>query len=181
MKKLILLVLMLPIVVMADPGAATRQLINDTVSMLDFGLFRAERDFERRVLESRRQQYKHLGSANLTGAEGGVFYLFADDLIVVRAVLKGSEPDVDTFESECKAFIEYLRIWVGVNSHDWFAHSGYQRSDRPTKLIDQIKSRIQLRCDGEPADHGFSENPIVSVRSMLLERGEVFVTKGADQ
>ena len=44
MKKLIELLLLVPIVASADPGAVTRYLMNEPVSLFDLGMLRADRD-----------------------------------------------------------------------------------------------------------------------------------------
>jgi len=181
MKKLTLLVLMLPIVAIADPGAATQFLINDPVSMMDMGIFRAERDLSG-IVETRKRLYKKWNDPSLTVLDGYVSYHYDDDLIVLGVELKGVEPKAEILEEECRVILEQMRIHARVLTEPWFRHEGFKRTPEPEDFIEKIKGRTQLRCNGNSTYIGDDPlNPIVSVRSMLLEKDKVFVTMRNDK
>jgi len=179
MKRTILL-LFAPLLALGDPGSATRYLMNDPVSMLDLGIFRAEQYLER-SLETRRKTYKILNDPSFTILKSNVFYVFDDDLIVFSAEIKGLEPDAETLEDECRSIVEDMRIIAKLLPIIWFSHEGFKRSGEPDKLILQIEDRMELRCAGTSTFVGADPlEPIVSVRSKLLDE-EVFVTKAGDK
>ena len=180
MKKLILLVLMLPMVALADPGAATRHLINDPVSMMDIGILKAQKDLDI-IIQRRNKTFEKRNDLSLTALSGFVSYLYDEDLIVITAELNGAEPVAKTLEDECRYIVELMRTRANVFAEFWFSHQGFNRSDEPKDLANKIKDRIQLRCLGASAFIGDDHSSIVSVRSMLLEKQKVFVTRKYEQ
>ena len=179
MKRVILL-LLFPLLSFADPGGATQYLINDPVSMMDIGIFRAERDLDI-IIQRRNKSYEKRRDLSLTALSGFVSYLYEDDLIVLSAELNGAEPIAKTLEDECRLIVELMRTRANILAEVWFSHAGFKRSGEPKDLADKIKDRIQLRCDGASAYLGDNNRSIVSARSMLLEKQKVFVTRKSEQ
>ena len=146
MKKLIFL-LLLPAVASADPGPATRYLINEPASLLDVGLLRAQEylDGKRIVLEN---QLKEQGAENafvLATAN----YDFENDLISIGySILL----DTSVVRKTCHVVLSDREVMLlKPLLFAWFSHRGeYVSTDRPEDFHNSLATRVEVSCgDGK--------------------------------
>lgn len=157
----------------AGPDATTNFLMNDSPSMLDWGMFRMEQSLGRHI------DY---------GAQTSVHFSFEDNQIVIRRFrLVADQYDPDALEIDCSEWFSTIRVGGYVdpdtgeiyteelhNSRyaDMFSHNGYTRTVAGTssdEILPDIDKRIflsfqtigprdelHLTCTGPLLDTGFS-------------------------
>ena len=176
MKQLRLILLLIPIVASADPGQATNYLINDPVSMMDIGIFKANRRMMV-LFEDIKSVYRKLDKINLINVTGLSQYKHDDDLIVLNATLGTLETSAEVLESECRDILISMRAVTKNNLDVWFSHEGFQRASAPDNLLNQIGERVELRCVGISSPSTTKPPTLfVQVRTKLNDE-TVFVTK----
>ena len=144
--KRVFLLLLFPLLAIADPGPATRWLINEPASLMDIGILRAELWF-RHVDPIIVASYKNTRDSKFR-VESYVRYEYEDDLIVVQLDVFGS---IDKKLRCNDLLIRYGNV-AKAHVDRWFAHSGYQSEAQPDELFDAIANRIELRCTALPIE-----------------------------
>lgn len=144
MKKIIIFLLLTPVFSFADPSATTRYLMNDNVSMLEFGLFRMDYDLKNDALPALISQNADIASQEDFAIRIGAGYNWDDDLITVLITISPGTRDA---ERRCKTAIEGVsgHVWAGVN-YFWFKHLVFAPKSEPANLSDQLTERTELRC-----------------------------------
>lgn len=172
MKRLTALLLLLPIIASADPGAATKYLMNEPASLMDITFMRLNQSLD-------KQTGDLAAILNTTSKNGGYmnfrlrsYYHFDSDEIRIyaRADTNGSAS-----KASCKAVIAWLRkyalTWITLN----LGHYGYESSYVPKNLALEIEKRTQLFCV-----IGKTGSPLVTlleIRGMATETS-IFVSEG---
>lgn len=143
MKSLTALFLLLPVVALADPGAATRYLMNEPASMLDIGIVRIAQDIEVRRIYLAEQYADATSSGNVlvtTSAD----YSFGDDNVLIHFYI-GTDSS-EKAEDGCRNLIAELgpdlRNLVVVA----FAHHGYTTNGYTDELGEQMVRRTNIIC-----------------------------------
>ena len=146
MMKRAILPLFFPLLALGDPGAATRYLMNDNVSMLEFGLFRMNYELKDEVLPKLISQNSDIANHEDFEVRIGGGYNWDDDLITVLITIKPATKDA---EKRCKEAIESTRlnVWGGVRYGFWFTHMIFAPKSEPENLADELTERTELRCD----------------------------------
>ena len=109
MKKLILLTAIFPLLALADPGPATRYLMNQPASLMDIGLIRANRylDRSRNQLEKKLKEQGDENAFVLAAAK----YDFDNDIIGISfSILLGV---FNATESNMPKFLCSSRLTMG--------------------------------------------------------------------
>lgn len=146
MKRLILILMLFPVLAFADPGSATRYLINEPASLMDIGLLRAKIDLAD-AGDIIRDKVNQADDARANMSRVFIYYEFADDLIVISSDL-GISLDLpsDSLKAKCFDVLTALRFYTDVHFVTWFQHSGYAKTDNPEDLSWEVASRTELRC-----------------------------------
>ncbi len=145
MKQIALALLLLSITAMADPGSATRYLMNEPASPMDIGMMRLDNTLS--SLQHETQESYRRGAGNGGEESGLVFwpaaYILADDLIYVEMCVVCAGGDL---EKRCKTAIGELKRWLSGLIMLPFGHHGYSMQNEPESLEDNLKSRTQIGC-----------------------------------
>ena len=144
MHRFALLVLLLPGISVAEPGPASRYLLQEPVTLMDLGLERMNREVDvhgRQVEDLIRTQTEDTDLEVLASAR----YDDLDDLFLLTYVLRQAD-DAQTYCSV--VFNRYsdtdslFAIVVG-----WFAKYRFVESlEDPDALYNEIADRIEIRC-----------------------------------
>lgn len=145
MKRLTLILLMLPTFAFADPGAATRYLMNEPASLMDIGLLKSQLDFaDRRELIKR--SFFTLSASGLPITLSKVRYDKTTDKIRVSyLVLDRNEYDLKDLVERCNNSLSELRSAM-FNMPSWFMHDGYSRGSQTVPSIVQVIKIIEFEC-----------------------------------
>lgn len=167
MKRAILLFLF-PLLAFADPSPATRYLMNENISMLDFGLWKMQHKLEPTI---RNDVAKFVDDEAHKFIFFRAYYEWADDLIIFGvSIILGFHDDA---EQRCRNILETIRPLIGV-SMDYaldFQHKGYESSEKPANLGALLSGRTQLQCEIQE-----ESGKKVFVKSMLLS-DDVYVSR----
>lgn len=137
LPHLILLCLM-PVRAICGPDATTQFLLDDSASMLDFGLLRLD------ILLSEKQ----LGTAQ---------FLWDGNIFLISTILTGNETH-ELAEAACSQWVKDVRIAALVNGATgeplyknstfapYFDHNGFARNARPENLLQEIDKKFLLKC-----------------------------------
>ena len=83
MKKLTALPLLLPVLASADPGAATRWLINEPANLLDIGMMRVNQDLDENE-SGHESDYRAVTKADPVREMMGADYLFLRNCVCAK-------------------------------------------------------------------------------------------------
>jgi len=161
MKRVILL-LFFPLLAFADPGAATRYLMNEPASLMDIGLLRANISLDANAKDMTTFA-RHKTENDDLRIYASAEYKYADDLIIFELFLGSSK---DSLGEECDHVISNYSKFVLSRVDPWFFHAGFLRKTQPEELETLLKERIEMRC----------KTGQVSARRRLLE-DEIFWLK----
>jgi len=158
MKRLLPL-LLFSFIAAADPGPATRWLMNERASLLDIGIIRLDLH-----LESDGEYWSEVFSSHLITVEQlsadeipfvhtiGAHYDYDDDLIVAWFSARyGQELPKGAVEA-CKWLLNSQNRSLSDAASRWFGHYGYVNTSRPENLDEQIDGRVELRCEVHGTD-----------------------------
>ncbi len=126
--KLLPFLLLLPTFVSADPGPATKYLMNEPASLFDLGVHRADawmfesKEYAQRIIHA-------LGDKDAYITLAVSFYDVDDDLIVMEYRLIDSKNE----RRSCENMTRGAGLSVGIIMR-WFSHAGYTTSGRPEDL-----------------------------------------------
>ena len=138
MKKL-LVILLLPAFANADPGTATKYLINEPASLFDIGLIRAHLHFDMAdpLIKS---SYEHSDPKLFYSA---VFnYQYEDDLFVLKLSVLSSHSK----KLRCEDLITRYGNILQNLMYRWFSHEEYSVASEPDDFEDLLLRRVELRC-----------------------------------
>jgi len=153
MKKLTALLLLLPVLASADPGAATRYLMNEPASLFDLGMLRAElhlADGRNNMARLIRERYGPFLYFNIDTR-----YEYENDLLVVVLDLGVTRDQKPTCEGTLDMYTHDLKVLIPR----WFTGFGHKSDDQPEDLIKRLKERTQIVCS----------TPTSAAYKMLLE------------
>ena len=135
-------------------------LIDDKVSMLDWGLFRLERQAEN-ILGNIFDNDTVAASTDLT-SDGNYIFLSIS--------LIGNKPDKDIAKKDCVKAIEVMRqIFTTENINGYFKHAGYKSRDEPKYLGNKIRDLIFVVVEAHNYEKGGSVKKTGHCSSSLLE------------
>ena len=140
MKRLMILILLLPSLVSSDPGPATRYLMNEPASIFDLGMLRAERD----LINTQSNMSKLIDQryGREVYYEIGLRYEFDNDLLVFVLNLAQSGDD----KAVCSVVLDAYTERVDTFLSKWFSHVDYQSTDQPDDLMKNLRKRTQIVC-----------------------------------
>lgn len=151
MRSVFALLLLCPLLALADQGAATRYLMTEPASLMDIGLLRLDQSLEE--MSDRFGQWYETD----TGVEGvsvstEAEYLLEDDRIRIHVLI--SVESTQRGESGCRDLIRPMKGHVARLESRAFRHDGYDGRNRPKNLENEILNRTQILCHvfvpGEP-------------------------------
>lgn len=145
MKKLLLL-LLVPLMSNAAPGAVTQYLMNEPATLLDVAMLRLDRlthEFRERVGLSWTTDD---GGKQLFRAEVNARYEPDDDKIYVSFSAMNSTPTPAQMEEGCTEAFFQMSIWLSKGWPQIFLHTGYVDPDQPPNMNDALREMIVLRC-----------------------------------
>lgn len=143
MKSLRALLLLLPMTASADPGAATRYLMNEPASMLDIGIVRIAQDIEVRRIYVAEQYAIATSTANVlvtTSAD----YSYDDDNVRIHFYI-GTDSSRNA-ENGCRNLVADLGPALKSLVLVAFTHHGYTTSGYTEDLSEQIVRRTEILC-----------------------------------
>jgi hypothetical protein len=161
MKNLLAPLLLLPVLSFADPGPATRYLIDESASLMDIGILRAEL----RLAQSRNsftKIYEDSSGVKIVSLSTAVIYDYKDDTLNLEIRPLVREPG--KAEQGCKDLQTASHGWLRDVIPYLFGHSGYQANNRPDGLAKQIAERTVVYCIAQSYPR---RNNIVTVRMYL--------------
>lgn len=161
MKRLLATLLMLPPLAIADPGPATRYLIDESASLMDIGILRAEL----RLVQSRdsfTKIYEDSSGVKIVSLLTDVIYDYKDDTLNLEIRPLVREPG--NAEQGCRDLQTASHGWLRDVIPYLFGHTGYHASNRPEDLPKQIAERTVVYCIAQTYPR---RNNIVSVRMPL--------------
>ena len=131
MKKLIVL-LLLPVFASADPGPATRYLMNEPARLFDMGMHRLNRDLGLYV--DNPDGWKNYGIV--------VKYVVDSDEIVIEFIGRDS---VYPAERACDRQLIKMRL-ISATLLSYFRHFNDSTSTEPHDLKEQLVNRVRIGC-----------------------------------
>jgi hypothetical protein len=143
--KKILAILLIPMIVNAEPGPATQYLINEPATLLDVGMMRLETlttEFEKRV----GLHWTNNDGMRMFKAEIHPHYDREDDRIYVYLSARNSEPTNTQMAEGCQNAMHQLNIWLLKSLPGLFLHTGYDDPSIPSDFYPAIKEMFELRC-----------------------------------
>jgi len=139
--KLILSILLLGTFAIAEPSKAFKYLMNEPVSMLDFGIYRLEHELRTNKPKLEIANNKYISSSNFI-----VHYNWNSNKIKVGGNIELSIKDKIIAKDICKNYIKELKQTIKfiflINHDDYFVHSGYTNNKKPENLIQEIQNNI---------------------------------------
>ena len=169
MKKLTALLLLLPVLVSADPGPATKYLINEPASLMDVAILSLQISLDK-MATSMKTKGQHLSLR--------AHYDFSDDKIILSASVffRGENAQHEAKEI-CDAQIYVLGALATSDMEQYFSHAGFVRGDPPADFVKKLQERTELRCffqiEGEPVEYQGTEvrtqKTILTAHRMLLD------------
>ena len=139
MKKLIAFLLLLPVFALADPGAATRYLINEPASLMDIGLVRINL-FLRDEGDDITETLRVLGQEDAR-VISVARYDFASDVIVIEYFISNVSDKKET----CRGVLENV-VGLQIMIPRLIGHTDYSSGDEPEDLSASIAHRVEVRC-----------------------------------
>jgi len=146
MMKRAILFLFVPLFASADPGAATKFLMNEPASLFDIILIRMNADLNSRqdAIAAIYSKTAELSETPITIV--AVSYDFESDIISLGAVFLASAEPFELAEEGCRSIID-LMVQVSPSLYARFlTHYGYQATNRPAGTTEAIQKRIELDC-----------------------------------
>lgn len=127
MLKRVLVVLgaLMPMVAQADPNPTVKYLMNTPPSLLDFGLYQAERYLERDIARLKNEPDLAYRNARTKYGRGYAEYEFDKNRIVYLLTVVYIDDEI------CKVAFEDFKRFPGMASERFFDHNGYSPSGRP--------------------------------------------------
>lgn len=161
MKKLTALLLLLPVLASADPGNATKYLINEPASLMDVGLINVERSLEDSASLLAEVYKRETGVTDLEVLPSAR-YDFADDKINIMITVLAT--GIENAESGCRKILTIGDSAIVSAVGSGFSDRSYKVSSQPTDLYEKLTERIDVHC----AVRNLSDYSIaVTVRSNL--------------
>jgi len=120
--------------VSSEPDSAVLQLMQEPVSLFDFGL------------QGLRNRLRNLSIAKDVSTDPGVFYEWNENRVVIFIFPAGATaPDLDSAKEWARRAVDGVRSCLGVNPKtgeligafvikDLFSHSGFRKESDPTDL-----------------------------------------------
>ena len=167
MKRLLLALLLLPLIATADPGKATRYLINEPASLLDIMMIRLNITLDN-LEEILQEEFDTRTGTTGLGASAVASYDYENDLIVVgvhHLDLGENITDLELMEIGCRSSLWLVKEFVGTSIENSFSHEGYKSADEPEDLLEQVKKRVQLDCGVSSLE---KVTVFITIESMLL-------------
>ena len=172
MKRLIPL-LLLPVLTLADPGAVTRYLIDESASLMDIGILRTELRLLQSVA-SFKKAYEESSGVKIVSLETAVIYDYKDDTLNIE--IRPLVLDPENAEQGCKELQTASHGWLRGVIPSLFDHTGYHASNRPEDLQEKIAERTVVYCMAQTYPR---RNNIVTVR-MYLSSKKISVMRHGD-
>ncbi len=147
MKQLIAVLLLIPLLGSADPGPATKYLMDEPASLMDIGLLRMRLDLTSTTLLPVTRIIVDENEDEFSGLSLLTEYDYANDMIIVRLFLFGES---DEAEQDCKFAVGILASAVKRGLGDWFSHSDFKRGNPPS--LEDLQSRTSVVCEAEFPD-----------------------------
>lgn len=144
MKKGIL-ILLIPLLSPAEPGAVTRYLSSEPATLFDIGMMRLETlttEFEERVgLHWTEDEDKRFFRSEINSR-----YNRANDKIYVSFLVMSSEPTDEQMAEGCANAMAQMNIWLLKSMHELFEHTPSVDSSRPSGFYSGLRDMFELRC-----------------------------------
>ena len=145
MKNLTAMIILFPALGFADPGPATKYLMEEPASLLDIGLMRAALHFE---------MAKPLIESTYEVSDPEMFYSqwfqydFENDLFVLRLGVMRSRDG----KFRCSDLMQRYGNILTNSMVGWFGHEGYIRKNVPDGFERKLLDRVELRCSVDEAE-----------------------------
>ena len=159
MKTLTVLLLLLPFLATADPGNATRWLMNEPASLMDIGLLRAQIRLDAEDLLMNSIDYYEENED--IAIDSSIGYDFERDTIFVSIYLRNAKRP----KGLCKILLKHYVNTVSIGLKYWFPHAEYSTEETPKDLVDRLRERVELQCHASSNE----EEPAAEGRRTLLD------------
>jgi len=125
----------------AEPDSTIRYLMNEPISMLDFGLYRLGLELEWQTKGHIEEGYRK--SDVMVSYDWGKNRIFLRRLWILR-----EDIDVDTLKDECKREIRLFRLVVNFALlENCFRHSGFTSKKEPENLLDNLLKIMEIKIE----------------------------------
>ena len=143
MKTITALLLLLPILASAQPGAATRYLMTEPASLMDIGLIRLGKELEEMAHRFRKWYETDTRTEGVSVTTAAEYFSEHDK---IRVHISVSVKSLKNAESGCRELIEPLKGHVARLENSAFRHDGYTNPNRPEDLARHVLDRTDLFC-----------------------------------
>lgn len=130
----------------SEPDPIAKYLIDEPVSLLDFGIFR----LNEAMRQTMASEYRAIGSA---------IYDWSDNKILLRGFsTAGAIKNNEDAKMQCKKMIDSVRYLLGVSAdtgesvfgknsmiHQYFQHRGYKTTSEPEDLADHLVKMVEIQ------------------------------------
>lgn len=178
MKKLIALLLLLPVLATADPSPATQRLLNEPANLMDIGIIRVSTVARNNWGLMKRIYQMGAGFSNVS-LYTSVGYNLETDKINIRITVEiglGVYP-VNKAKSGCRNIVtkmtQLFRSWVGRS----FSHYGFEESSQQKDFAELLFGRTDIYCAVRTIGQVIPGEALVTVRKNLAS-DEIDVVKG---
>ena len=148
--RALIIMLLLPVCVSAEPSSFTKSLMNEPATMLDIGMVRL------RALTTRAQNLK-LGMYWQENDEMGRFNAYinsnydpVDDKVYISFSVMQSGLSESQMASGCRIVMANTRTWVIKSLHSLFHHVGEGNLSNPTheelQELQEMQELIEFKC-----------------------------------
>ena len=144
--KALIVILLLPVCVNAEPSSFTQSLMNESANMLDIGMERL------RALTTRAENQKFGMNWRVNGKYGtfnasiNSNYYPDDDKIYVSFSVSQSGLSEPQMASGCKIMMAYMRTWVIKSSVSLFGHIGEVYTNTTEARHKALLELIEFKC-----------------------------------
>lgn len=143
--KRVIPILLIPLLASADPGAATRYLMNEPASLFDIAMVRLEAGLNKNLINF-VTSYRVPALLDYDPiATVTVSYDFDSDAILASIDFIAGIDSFKLAEKGCRETLQSARLLVALLPN-YFHHYGYIESGRPKDINEEVQERIYLVC-----------------------------------
>jgi hypothetical protein len=133
----------------ADPDSPVKWLMNDPVSMFDWGIQSLDQDLSEHLIDRPESKWRRLWRIT---AE----YDYLTDRLYIVSRMDFDNMSDEQFRAWCEATFSRLRALLRIDGNgvataydEHFSHKGFQRADRPDDLAERLSAITVLIARGD--------------------------------
>lgn len=145
MKKLIALLLLLPLLASAEPGKTTRWLMNERATLFEIGFMRAEGWIQSEE-ENFGEHYFHVSGVRADSVWTYALYIHDDDNYLFGVGFSDSKSTVELMKSTCEEILQRYFGVMRIKLRHWFTHYIDAPGGLPDDFFNALESRSKMEC-----------------------------------